>query len=378
MPITEAGFIVESASDRLVRMQAKFEELSGKSPNWDDSEEFVAILMAVLNAELQTEAETQQAVWDAYSPNNATGRANENLAALALLERIPASASRAVVSLSGTPGVIVPAGKIVRHATTKTRWTLLEDVVLPDAGIFQCNETGPVPAGVGTLTSIVTPVSGWTSCTNTAATLGRVQETDAELRARRVRSLGQASTGTVASINAAVLNVDGVTGALVYANNTDTAQLIGAFDVEPTKILVMVLPNPLTAGEKEALAVALTSTVAAGTRTVGDETCSASVGGVTYSFYFAYADTVIVDVDAELTLKSGYELEDVEQAVADAAEEYFSQLQIGGSVLLLPMYGKISDIPGIDDVVLKFNGTTANLFLANSEIAQLGDVTVTV
>jgi uncharacterized phage protein gp47/JayE len=357
-------------------MQAKFEELSGKSPNWNDSEEFVAIMMAVVNAELQTEAETQQAVWDAYSPNNATGRANENIAALALLERIPASASRAVVSLSGTPGVIVPAGKIVRHATTKTRWTLLEDVTLPDAGIFECSETGPVPAGVGTLTSIVTPVSGWSSSTNTAATLGRVAETDAELRARRVRALGQASTGTIASISSAVLAVDGITGVLVVDNRTDFDVTVGAFTVAPTKILVMVLPDPLVTDEKTALAEALVSTVAAGTRTVGDETCETSVDGVTYSFNFAYADVRSVDVDVTLSLSSGYELEDVEQAVRDALADYFSLLQIGGNVLLLPVYGKIADIPGITEVVLEFDGSPTNLSLAASEIAQLGTVTV--
>lgn len=377
MPITDAGFTIEDAPTRLARMRAKFEELSGLTPNWDDEDEFVSILMTVLNAELQTEAETPQAIWDAYSPNNATGRANQNLAAMALLEPITASASRAVVSLSGTSGVVVPAGKIVRHSGTKTRWTLLEDGTIPGDVIVESATTGPVTAAVGTLTEIVTPVLGWSGSTNAAAAaLGRLAESDAELRRRRVDALGASSTGTVPAINTAVLAVDGISGVKVVANNTGAPLTIGAYTVADTRVLVMVLPDPLTTGEKAALAGALARTVAAGNKTVGPEACSTTIGGTTYNFLFAYADVVPVSVFVSTTLSPGYTVPDVEDAVNAALADYFAALAIGGDVLLLPIYGRIADITGIESVYVTLNGVAENFLVADSEIAQLGTTVV--
>lgn len=380
MPLTDAGFVVESANERLLRMQADFEERSGKSPNWDDAEEFVAIMLQVLNAELQTEAEALQAVWDAYSPNNATGRANQNLAALALLEPIPASPSRVVLTVAGTSGVVIPAGKIVRHSGTKTRWRILEDIeITPGAQVIaQSVDSGPIPAAPDTLTEIVTPVAGWTGVTNfEQATLGRSDETDAQLRIRRTAALGNTSYGTVPAISQAVLNVDGITGVRVVANNTDADLTVGAFTVAPTRILVMVLPDPLTTDEKADLADALQRTLPAGNKSIGDEACSTTVDGVTYSFLFAYADIVTINIEVNTTLKPGYALEDVEDAIGETIAEYFSELQIGGDVGRLPLYGRLADIEGVLTAALLIDGVDADYSVADSQIAQLGTVTVT-
>lgn len=88
--------------------------------------------------------------------------------------------------------------------------------------IFLSDEFGPIACPVGNLTSIVTPIAGWDSITNqTAGSLGRLVETDAELRIRRQNSIKLLGAGTVESIRSQLLqNVDGVTSASVIENVT--------------------------------------------------------------------------------------------------------------------------------------------------------------
>ena len=55
---------------------------------------------------------------------------------------------------------------------------------------FSAQNFGPISCPVGSLTYIVTPISGWQSITNlVAGTTGTDTETDAELRARRLKSI---------------------------------------------------------------------------------------------------------------------------------------------------------------------------------------------
>lgn len=377
MPLSSTGFTVEDMNVRRERLQAAFEAASGIVPDWNSNEEFIAIMVDVVVAELQSLAEAHQGLWDVYSPNNATGRALENIAALAGISRRAATFSRATVTLGGTGGVVVPAGKIVRHATTKTRWVLLEDVTLPGDGIVEAEGAGPLTASPGTLTEIVTPVTGWSTTTNAAsASLGSEEETNAELRARRLAELARASTGTVPSIQSAVGDVDGVTGVRVVANNTGADITVGAFTVPNTCILVLVLPDPLTVDEKTALADALLSVVSAGTRTVGGEACSTVIDGVTYNFLFDYATEVSVNVQVTVTPEAGFDVADLEPEIEEALTDYFDTLAIGGDVRLLPIWGALDAIEGIEAVSVLIGGVASDFAVADTEIAIPGTFTV--
>lgn len=85
---------------------------------------------------------------------------------------------------------------------------------------FEAQDNGPIPVPVNTLTQIVTPLAGWTSLTNSEeGAIGRVVETDAELRLRRLQSLRLLGRGTVEAIRAQLLAA-GATSALVFENRT--------------------------------------------------------------------------------------------------------------------------------------------------------------
>lgn len=87
---------------------------------------------------------------------------------------------------------------------------------------FEAANPGAVLTVPNTITIQVTIVLGVVSVNNptTYTTLGINQESDANLRLRRQQSVSLASQGYYASLYAALLNINGVTGAFVYENDT--------------------------------------------------------------------------------------------------------------------------------------------------------------
>ena len=84
---------------------------------------------------------------------------------------------------------------------------------------FKSQEFGPIPCPVGALTTIITPIGGWTSVTNTIiGTLGRFTETDAQLRLRRAQSINLFGLATVPAIRAHLINLENVTAVSVEEN----------------------------------------------------------------------------------------------------------------------------------------------------------------
>lgn len=91
---------------------------------------------------------------------------------------------------------------------------------------FLADNFGVIPAPIGSLTEILTPIAGWQSLTNTTAGItGREIETDAELRLRRQNSVRIIGAATVEAIRARLLQeVAGVTQAFVFENRTMTEE----------------------------------------------------------------------------------------------------------------------------------------------------------
>ena len=89
---------------------------------------------------------------------------------------------------------------------------------------FQAANPGAVQAIPNTITNFVTVVLGVTSVNNPTGltTLGTNEESDFALRIRRQKSVSLSSQGYLAGLEAALLNIPGVTFALVDENNTGT------------------------------------------------------------------------------------------------------------------------------------------------------------
>lgn len=228
--VTEQGFEAKLLSAVLDDAEAQLalivDPASGSALQPDLSSSDPAMQIAKVPLDGIGEAwQAMQLVFEQFDPNKARGAALSGLVQLNGLERQPATGSLVALTLTGTPGVVIPAGSLVADADNLRRWATQVGVTIGGGGTAstsaQCVEVGPVEAPAATLTLIVTPVAGWASVTNAApAIAGRLEETDTELRQRRARSTAAPSAGPVESIYANVSNLAGVTYARAYQNNT--------------------------------------------------------------------------------------------------------------------------------------------------------------
>lgn len=89
---------------------------------------------------------------------------------------------------------------------------------------FRARQIGEVTTTVGTIVNPVTIVLGVTSINNPsgALTVGQNEERDDQLRVRRQKSVALNSTGYLNGLLAKILNLTGVTEAVVYENVTNS------------------------------------------------------------------------------------------------------------------------------------------------------------
>lgn len=373
MPLDSTGFRPYTETEIRARFQQTYEAESGEAPDWDEDTFLGAFSEAVI-AEVVLNSQGTAQVYDALKLDNATGRSLENLSEFLLIEREEATASRATVTLTGTAATVVPAGKRIQQTVTETIWVTLEDVTIGGGGtadvLVECLTDGPEPAPAGTLTRIVTPVSGWTSVTNAAvADIGSARETDAELRARRQRSLTKGTTGTVPGIAAEIEGLSFVNTALVVENDSLFDLTVGSFTLPGKSYLLLVDPSSLTAEEEQLLAAKLFEVSDTGIKQVGTQTASVTYRGNDYPQYWDYATSVSVPLTITLTLADGYVLADVQEEVETNITAYFGTLSIGDDVRLLGVFGAIDDVDGVVSATVLIDGVAADKAIAATQVA---------
>ena len=145
-----------------------------------------------------------------------------------------------VCAIAGTSaGAGGPTGEGTAIIDGSVTWRFVGDGEGYTTVAAEATETGPTVALAYQVTEIVTAVSGWNGVNNLAdATVGTDIETDAAFRVRRENLLTVSGKGTVDTIRAKLLLVDGVTEAFVFENTTDVTDGNG---VPPHAIECVVL-----------------------------------------------------------------------------------------------------------------------------------------
>lgn len=176
--------------------------------------------------------EVSEDVYQSAYLSGATGQALDDFVALAGITRAGATFSVVTLRCVGTPGTLIPAGSVVRDPITLTRWVTAADATIGVGGTVDVlaspEVTGPVSALSGSLTEIVTPVTGWASVTNQSdADVGRTGESDAALRAKFILSFRIGGGSSDEAIRAVILNQPGVTECTVVSNRSDVVDADG-------------------------------------------------------------------------------------------------------------------------------------------------------
>lgn len=189
----------------------------------DDAQDYQ--LLSVFAAKLFDVMQLAELNYNNRSPATASGAALDTLVAINGLQRQPATASTATVTLTGTAGAVISRGA-VQQVSTGYLWSLPASVTIGSDGTAEalatCQQLGPTIAVPGDLSIIATPTAGWVSVTNAAAAdLGRAVETDAELRARQAQSVANPSQTIIESLQGGIASLPGVSLVKVYQNDTN-------------------------------------------------------------------------------------------------------------------------------------------------------------
>lgn len=303
--LTPQGFVAKRLAELKVELETGLSATFGNI-NLNPESVFGQLIGTVVDQQADLWARLEQ-VYHSQYPDSAAGVSLDRAADLNGIVRLPAAPTQVVAVVSGTPGTVLPAGRLAM-AENGAMYTLTDDTTISatvsvgarlavatlldntdysitlGAAVYTYN-SGPaataasiltnlaalLPAGVtsqltagagGTwidieytaqqlfavgarltlvqvssyadfrntvpgavelparaLSTIQTPVAGWTTVTNRAeGTLGRDVETDLELRQRRARSLRLTGSNTLDAIRSALSELPGVLSMRVVDN----------------------------------------------------------------------------------------------------------------------------------------------------------------
>lgn len=242
--------------------------------------------------------------------------------------------------------------------------------------LFTCDEFGSVNPTIGTITKQITMITGYDSCKNVVApiTIGRAQETDQALRLRYNRSVYKLGKSMVDSLQAHIYeDVDGVTAALVFENDTDTIDA----DSRPPHSIECVVQG----GADTDIANCIWLNKSAGIDTFGSVASTVyDSQGFTHTINFNRP--VVVKVWLKVTVTASSETEfpaDTPSVIASILLSEGLNQVIGQDVITQKFYGPIySGTSGIGQVIIEHavgdtdpvSYSSGNLAITDRQIAE--------
>lgn len=333
--IDTSGFIRKTAADLQAELEDAARGVFGATIRVARTS-LMGQLIALLTGASTGLWELAEAVFWTLDPARAPGAWLDGIAALRGLERQPAVKSTVAAEATGTDGVTITAGSIVKITATGAQFQVMSDATIA-AGVaaleLEALEAGPLEIPALETWEIITPITGWDALTNAAAGLtGRAVETDAELRARLAARRGGAGAGTPEAITARLLDVPGVISARVIENDGEAAD----GDGRPPKSFEALVDG----GADAAVALELWRVKPAGIKIVStalapparvEETITDSQG-IARVIVFTRPQDVLIWIEIDLTATRTLDALELE-AVAAALMAYGDTLEIGEAVI---------------------------------------------
>lgn len=268
----------------------------------------------------------------------------------------------AVDNLDGTFSASL-AGVEERTLSTDVKLTItsISRVVEAEATV-----TGPVDVDPNTITTLVTPNFGISSVNNPiAGTVGRNEETDTELRARRYESVAIIGAGTADSIRSKVRQLAGVTTAFVIENRSVTTDSEG----RPGKSFEVIVQG----GDDDEIANTIWTAKPVGIETYGSTTVEV-VDSENRPHNVNFSRPTITYIHFQVTY-SKYSEEmfptNGETLMKEAMVNYGNTLGVGQDVILQRFLGPVySSVAGLSNVTIQVatspDGMTPGAYSTNN------------
>ena len=238
--ISAQGLTLYDYNQTLDSIQGGMNEIyaqDGELINFDSSSpdgQFSNILAQLLSDNKELDRE----VYNSFNPDNCSGTVQDSRYALNYITRnggtytiqnIDITVNK-TVTLEGLDGRYndINAASYTVSDDAGNLWYLIDTTSLTAGSTtslpFRSRLTGAYNPLINTITTQVTKVLGVVSVNNSVAptALGQTQETDEQFRIRRNRSTTTHGQNNYDAMNAQLLELDGVTDAIVHVNNTST------------------------------------------------------------------------------------------------------------------------------------------------------------
>lgn len=206
---------------------------TGIDPDVDNTpESSLGVANAIVSERLRELCELLVALWGSPYPSMSQGQALSFASQLTGTNRRAATKSRVTVTVNLDPGVTLVAGDAA-HVVDRPldRYEIPVGTSVSNSGgvaasfpvVMEASVAGSTTrANSGRLTVIATPKAGWNSVTNALDSVpGKDEETDTELRIRRVRELNSKAGATYDRMRAQLSLVADVTDVEVIENSTN-------------------------------------------------------------------------------------------------------------------------------------------------------------
>lgn len=238
MPIQydSEGIITQTLSEILDEKETSLKAVLGEDFVIDSTSPIGSLALAVANSELAIQELIAYLIPNQIDANTATGRFLDAICEKNRIVRKQPQYTTVDLIINGEKGSQIIKGDLTISESIKGNYyDLNEDVVVGEDGTvkaeFICEDYGefyPYPSSTFT---ILTPVNGIESVTidydNSNIVIGRLVETDDELRRRRYNSVEQASTTTLVSMKSGLYGLDGVEHVTYFENDTETTNVDG-------------------------------------------------------------------------------------------------------------------------------------------------------
>lgn len=241
--------------------------------------------------------------------------------------------------------------------------------------LFRSNINGAITPITGDVTSIITNIDGWESCTNEVdATVGSDVESDNALRLRWNSSLYRRGTANIDSIQGNLLNnIKGVTSCRVFENVSDTVDEDGRL---PHSIEVVI-----AGGDELEIANEIWRLKGAGIDTNGDISVEIKDSqNVSHEMKFNRPSPVKVWLKVTLTKLDEEEWGHTNRTKAiESILNTANKLQLGQDVVLQRFVGDIyKNTNGVGSITIEATtGDTASRYSANNisiGVRQIADI----
>lgn len=299
----------------------------------------------------------------------------DDLGALFLLYRKPATYTQVAVTMNGVPGTLIPAGTRLQSTADNIFATISDATIAENGSVVvycQAQETGPIPAVAESITVILDAVNGLeTVINNTGPTqLGQEQESDNVFRNRIRTSLNVNSIAIISAIKSALENLEGVSGSYCYDNYGDVATVIDGVSVPAHSILAVV-----DGGDTQEIAQVLFNKKTIGTGYVAEPAEEASYAVITETVVDDYGNQnkvrfmrpILQPVDIKITVRrQNYSGENLTDAITTAIVDFANgeNPEVDGVVI----GGSLSPF----EIAAAVSSVIPDIFISNVEIGNHG------